>query len=399
MDQSRLVLVGAVLVLAGCLAIAVPQAGMIDDRFSDAGQPDDGTVAPPGGNLTDDVPVTPDHTFDRLTELLSVSADRPPVVVRTLDDDHRYEPSGFYRLMGLADRPDADLNVTAFYEDGTVTIDPGTASPAVVEQVLAHEFAHALQEQGVLAGARATDAMAGASTTDEQVALRGAVEGEAVWVTHQYAERFVPNATSTGAIRSVAWRRGPPAAARVAAPYHFGNRYVAAQVDDPTALTGADPTPPTTSEQLLHNETPGTEPPADLSVSIDEGPHAVTNRDVQGELATRVVLRAGVGRDTARRAAAGWSADRLRELRIDGAGETYGYAWAHRWDTSDDATEFRAAMERFVDNRTASDPGHVRVVQTSDRTTVVLAGPSEFVTAANATGTADAVEVSFRRAN
>lgn len=399
MDRTRLALVGGLLVLAGCLAVAVPQAGIVDDRFPADGPAADGDRprdVPADERLTPDVPVSPAETFERLTALLAVEADRPPVEVRELDDDHRYEPAGFYRTMGLDDRPGADLNVTAFYEDGRVTIDPGTASPALVEQVLAHEFVHALQDQGAVAGGDTARMTTDPATTDEQVARQGTVEGVAVWVTHHYAEAHLPNATRTAAVRTAAWRRGPPAAARVAAPYHFGERYVASAVGEPSVLRETDLPRPTTTEQLLHDHAAAGEPPADLSLAVDAGPYAVVESDVQGELATRVVLRAGVGRETARDAAAGWAADRLRRVGLDGSGEEAGYVWAHRWDTGGDAAEFAAAMEHFVDNRTAADPGDVRVVRASDETTVVFVGQPGFVERATADGSVDAVDVVLR---
>lgn len=396
MEFSRLLATVALVVVAGCLALAVPGSPVSDGLTGGETDPASGDAQRPADRLAADVPVSKNASFERLTRLLDVTGERPPVQVRRLDDDHRFEPSPFQRTMGLSGGADVGPNVAGLTTGGQVYVDPGNASDAVVEQVLVHEYVHAIQsQQGAAPWARVGDAAA-APTTDELTTRKALVEGGAIWATDRYVGAHLPDATRTSRLRSEAWRRGPAATAHVAGPYHFGHRYVAAHVDEVAELPDIYRTPPNTTEQILHNRSRSAAPPASLSLAVDPGPHAVVDEDVQGELATRVILRAGLDRETARDAAAGWGTDRRRTVQLATGGDDRGYVWAHRWDSASDATEFVAAVDEFVANRSDEDRDAIRLEQVSDETTVVFAGPPGFVDAAAASGSPEAVDVTLR---
>lgn len=397
MDFSRAALATVAVLLAGGVALGVPAAVDVPGWPEVSSAPPDETARQFTGTdrLAPDVPVSKNATFERLTELVGVEADveRPPVRIREMNDSHRFDPSPFQRTMGLDTAPEQDLSVTGLTRDGVVYLAPGSASPAMVEQVLVHEYVHTLQLQreSPWGDRTGTDD----PTTDTRTARKAVIEGGAIWVTDRYVDEYLPNATRVSTLRSDAWRRGPAALASVTGLYHFGNRYVAAQLDDPADPTAVYEEPPTTTEQVLHNETPASEQPAPLSLTVDPGPNTVADEDVRGELSTLVILRAELPLDRARRAAAGWGADRLATVRLEESAGDRGYVWAHRWDDPGHAEEFLDAVETFAANRSSDRPASVTIQRVSEETTVVFAGPPAFLEQGTATGTDGNVSVTI----
>lgn len=390
MNFSRIGLVAVAIVLGGCLALAVPQGAVVDDLV--------GSDRSAGGDrLAEDIPVSKPETFERLTDVLGVEGERPDTEVGEMNADERFEPSPFHRTMGLSFEPNETQDVTGLSYNEQVYIDPGNASTETVEQVLVHEYVHELQSQHDLAPWAERDSAARPTgTTDAVMAHRAVLEGGASWVTDRYVDEHLPNATRTSIRRSENFREESPSTALVVGPYHFGHEYVASQLDDPRNHERVYERPPNTTEQVIHNLSRDDEPTPPLSLDVDPGPYEVVDTDVQGELTTRVVLRAEVARDVAREAAAGWGADRLTGIRLGDGDTVMGYAWAHRWDSPEDATEFADAMDAFVANRSADEPADVRVERVSPETTVVLAGPPTFVERASASGADAAVSVTVR---
>lgn len=79
-----------------------------------------------------------------------------------------------------------------------------------------------------------------------------------------------------------------------------------------------------------------------------------------------------------------------------------GYVWTLRWDTDDDAGEFREAFAAAMDARNATPEGEgrwtanetsVRVERVVPETVVVVTGPESFVSAVDAEGGNESVAV------
>jgi len=135
--------------------------------------------------------------------------------------------------------------------------------------------------------------------------------------------------------------------------YHYGLLYFENRVDETQSLPDVFDRAPLTTEQLLHNETPASEPRTPLSVSV-AGEESLsrygtyTNRGTVGELFTRIALDQELGRERAIEAAAGWGDDTLTTVATD---DGPGFVWVTRWDAAEDADQFEAAIEDFGDRR------------------------------------------------
>lgn len=337
-------------------------------------------------------------TFDRVEALLGVEGTRPPVNVTNLSTRVGSSPTRFQHLMGVSEVNQGDADRGRYVvQGGRVVVDRRIESSGLFEATLAHGYVHALQfERGFLPE---DEPLESASTTDARLVRLGLLEGAAVWATDRYVDAHLPNATRQSTRLAHEYERGPDRVRFIVAPARFGHRYVDGRIDSPRDLPEAYEDPPTTTEQLLH---PGArpEPPADLTLTAETGLIVRDRReDVQGELATRIVLRSELTSERARRAAEGWGMDRLREFRLARPDRDFGVAWALRWDTGEDADEFVAAFDDYADRRSDDTTYAFRVERVTDETVVVLAGPPTFVRRANATGSTGSVQVSFDDSN
>lgn len=364
-------------------------------------------VAVEGGSL----PVDPGVVFARVQAVAGTDAS-PPEAVRVVENRSALFGNAinasaggpaplleFYRLVGI--RATGGGNESAFERMeggvttgfGTVRIYPGKEpSTTAVEPILAHEFAHYLE----VADRRPTRLARGVpepTTTDGRFVRRSVREGAAVWIETAYVDRHVPNGTSgidrTERVYDL-YPRGSLGRYGMA-QYVFGYRYVRSRVDDPAALGAVYEQPPRTSEQVLHGIPPGTEPPAPLSVAIDDGgtPYAGGVADRLGEAFVRVALENGVATDRAAAAATGWGDDRLAFVRRDG---DVHFVWVLRWDDVANATAFADAARELLDARGNRTDGGWIVERTRTQlrrptanTTVLVAGTEAFVRSVSVT--------------
>ncbi|WP_089869409.1 hypothetical protein [Halogranum rubrum] len=168
--------------------------------------------------------------------------------------------------------------------------------------------------------------------------------------------------------------------------------------------------PPKTTEEVLHNLSPETEPPTPLSVSVEsdssDGSAAANDwkrlgDDQMGELFLRVALREELSRSAAVSGADGWGNDTQIEFTSEGR---TGYAWALRWDDTANATEFETVLTEYLDSRAEKrgetwvdtedgETSHFRSIRAGADIVVVFAGHEEFVDGATAEAQAGNVTV------
>lgn len=278
----------------------------------------------------------------------------------------------------------------------SVSYRPGTR-PAVVERVLVHEFAHAL-EPPMLREEMVEAAGDYAGTTDATLAREATTEGAAVYVADAYVERNLDVLTQSARL-ALTWPTMTDATRLLWAPYRYGADHVRARVASPAHLALVYENPPLTTERVLHPF--GTETERRPLAVRSRGPIAGFDRaatDAKGELYLRVLLASELSPERAGRAAAGWGADRLVTYASEGNAS---FAWVLRWDTARDASEFESAMAAYL-NATATrrDGGWTdgdaafRLDCVSEETCYVLAGDPSFVRSARVTGNASDVVVS-----
>jgi len=327
----------------------------------------------------DELPIDADRTFARVQALVGTNVEPQPVRVRDgstrTGEAEYYSQRPFFRVMGLAEANYTTVGASGVtYSDGEVQITTRDASPAEVERVLAHEFAHTVQMRTSMTAELDATGF-GDRATDSAMTRRALVEGGAVYVTDTYAERFQNRTVYQSNVVERQYERGPSGNRYLWGPYHFGYRYVADTIDSPAELETVYEDFPRTTEQLLHGYAPDEEPVADLVFRDTVDDWYRTDTDTKGELVTRIVLRGELSKDSAAAAAAGWGNDRVAVYERASGGAT-GIAWALRMDDRGEATEAVDAFEAYADRQTESS---FRVERVTARTFVVLAGDGAFV--------------------
>jgi hypothetical protein len=395
----RLVLVCAVVTGAGYGAVPADPLAVGDSPATTVAELPTTVAEPPTDRLTvegDPGGVDAHRTYRRLQGLYD--RDLPALSARfrrtggvELRETH---PDPLFGLLAdpsiRIDRPvrgaASDGRASVSYRNGT--------PPGVVERVLVHELAHAL-EPPALHEEMETAAGDDADTTDATLAREAVAEGAAVFVADAYAERYLDVPTQSA--RLVAeWSTMTDATRLLWAPYRYGADHIHTRVSSAAYLAVVYADPPFTTERVLHPFRTAVEPRplAVESEGVPGGERAST--DTKGELYLRVLLASELPRERAARAAAGWGTDRLLTYEGDDAA----FAWVLRWDGPRDASQFEAAMTDYL-NATATrradgwsnGDAAFRLGRVSGETSYVLAGDPAFVRSVRVTGNDSAVTV------
>ncbi|WP_197428670.1 hypothetical protein, partial [Halapricum sp. CBA1109] len=350
--------------------------------------------------------VDPDTTFDRVEFALGTDVTEPDAVTVLPELDRSPNTTGFGDLLdrqtfdetvGMERSSLAGRNVSFGSETvrsawlsgvsvggyGSINLRSSDAMPTwLVRLLTTHEMVHYAQLQaGWIADAnRGTDA-----TTDGRFAATAMVEGGATYLTDEIRALYAFDGP-----RNIQLYAGIDALVDPGTATAYGNRqysdgarYIHDRIDRPAQLSRVYADPPTTSEQVLHNRSAGSEPPAPLTVSVEtNGTYTVGATDRKGEAYTRHALANGVDFETASAAAAGWGNDTAITLRPTDDGNA-SYLWVHRFDDADNASEFADAARSYLDGYgNTTDEGTVTLggrpatLRTlDDRTTALVIGP------------------------
>lgn len=341
------------------------------------------------------------RTFQRVQSLLETNATAPGVTVSATliaeTESQRFDPGQRPELVlfGLAEADTAPADLTGFTPSGDSVVLSPNMTGARAESVLAHEYVHTIQQQQFHAWVPKHDGDTLVRRYPSRGMERGLLwralwEGSANYLQVTYDQQYLPERSNGSSIDAYldgyrSWYRNRSGASQYfAAPYYYGTTYLAGRIDDPAAIPAVLDSAPLTTEQLLHAETPATEPAMALSVSM--GGNASLSRDgdyspsgTNGELFTRLVLDQELARDRAIAAAAGWGNDlMLWAVPTDG---TSGYVWVTRWDTPGEADQFEAAITDYgrqrpdsVTFRNRTQPSAVASERPSDDVVVVYVG-------------------------
>lgn len=322
--------------------------------------------------------------WQRVGDLVSVDAPEPPrVVVDAGANSTDYQPTRFQRSFGATNFTRAGPALKGTYNrthDEVRLFRSPAMADAELEARLAHEFAHVYQWHADVERPEIRNVFARMATW----------EGAAEYVEWQYADRYLDYGPEAAEVADLA--TDDPLDWRGAAAYYYGAQWVRthADADAPLASTFADP--PRAAEEVLRGLGPGSEQAPSLTVEAESGAYGIADESAvepTGEDRLRAVLQAGLPRDQAARATAGWGASRIATFKSELGN---GHAWVVRWDEPAAATGFR---ERFGDfQANVSEP--LRVEAVDDETTVVFSGREAFVENATVSGTAGNVTVSAR---
>lgn len=320
----------------------------------------------------------------RVGRLVNENTSSPPtVLVLPPDRSNETRPvPPFYESLGATKQPYADTYPldARYRSDGVIVLRPSpNTSSEEIEAVLAHEFAHAYQDNGEHS----------VDNVSHVVPRRSVTEGTAELAAWLYAEQYM-----TGYDREdVLMTRYSEAQTyrRVGLmPYVHGSRYARNVSEDGAVFEAMYDDPPTTAEQVLHGLPPGSEPPRQLAVSADvDGSWSWERSNRWGEAPLRYALSIGLTREQARSAATGWGNDRRMRFA---SGNATAWAWVIRWDDVAEANEFRNAIGAYRANVSVPLALH----DASPETTVLVSGAEPFVRNTTVSGTTDNVTINVQ---
>jgi hypothetical protein len=285
--------------------------------------------------------------------------------------------------------------VAGFYDHVAAVLHVRSDAPAG-EYVLAHEIAHALQDQH---HALAELLRPRLDHDDRGFALRALVEGDALLVMELYLRQTLSLWKLVRLLADVFSLLGMDEKKLEATPLYLRETLVRSYLDGKAfvetlrraggwaRVERAFREPPQSSEQILHPEKylRGERP---LRISLPDlgtvlGPGwTVLHENTVGELGASALLRGAVAsRKLAAAAAEGWGGDRLRCYQ--GPGGRLLLVWRTAWDTTRDASEFRRALSSLLDERHGraleagrrwSSPGGTVLIAGSGRQVLLVDG-------------------------
>ena len=228
----------------------------------------------------------------------------------------------------------------------------GTNAPSPAERLtLAHELTHADDDQHF--DLSRLNRFENECLDERQQAATGAVEGSAVFFSFRVAERFF----SQSDIGSLLNQRAPPTGGvppflqrLLVWPYVDGPTFIGALEErgGPKEVNAALRDLPVSTEQVMHPERYPDDVPRHVEVPrLVPGRAQATDLDVMdvGEEWLNDMLRLRLPSDLAARATTGWDGGKYRAWSVRGRVLV---AMLTAWDTSGDASEFAAALTRWV---------------------------------------------------
>jgi hypothetical protein len=231
------------------------------------------------------------------------------------------------------------------------------------QTLLAHAYAHALQDQHFDLGAME----ARATTSDASLAVQALVEGDATLLTslYRYEDLAAADWEYLAALillaeqpsygeeldRSEAWAR------LQSFPYWEGRRFAETvfQTGGWEAINSAYTDPPRSTEQVLHPERyleeqdrPTNVVVPDVSTVLGED-WTMLLEDTLGEFVAGLYLDAVLPEETAWQAADGWDGDTLAVWEHKGQSRVL--VWRTIWDSTAEAVEFERALVALIPQR------------------------------------------------
>jgi hypothetical protein len=232
---------------------------------------------------------------------------------------------------------------------------------------VAHEFAHALQDQHFdLEGTRIKDLTEG----DATLAQLAAIEGDAVLVSQEWLTDHLSDAEKAQLLMEAIedfdndLLEGMPLILRRQLEFPYGEGFLFARdlftAGGFEAINGAIQNPPASTEQILHPEKYfEQEAPVDVTLDDESGAlgagWSLVYEQTVGELGIQVLATGGERPPfnipglpvewPHQEAAAGWGGDRLNMYEN---GDQWAIVWETAWDTEADADEFENRVTELL---------------------------------------------------
>lgn len=244
-------------------------------------------------------------------------------------------------------------------ETKTLYVRQGKEQTASDQTVLAHEYAHALQDQNF-----GLEKLTGnCSNADQCRAFRALIEGDASLASYLYADTYIPMidqlefTSKSAGVESQALDATPSYITGIFLfPYEGGLTFVSALYDSGewAAVDKAYQSPPQSTEQILHPERyrEGDKPVtvALPSLGVAQANWREAESDVMGELELRLAWAKDMGPGAATKAAEGWAGDKYALLQQDPKGP-YVLMMRTYWDDQDEADEYWSLFRVWMTHR------------------------------------------------
>ena len=327
--------------------------------------------------------------FDRVPEPVSVSPEQArreglEDLDRTYPEASRRADEEILKLLGLIE-PEVSLRevsastfsegVAGYYDPRTERLrtvrGAATGSRVLAEMVLAHELAHAVEDQRF-----GLDLADGGGSDDRALARLALAEGTATALMYRYVEQhFTQEEALAGALGGAfagSASLPPFLEAQLVWPYVGGQRFAEALLEraggrwDLVDLA-LRTRPPVTTEHVMHPERYlRAEAPERVRLRLAAllgGAYERTRSGTSGELQTREILATAGGGGSAE-AAEGWGGDRYELWQpADGARCAAAPCRAESvlvlrwvWDTPRDERQFDAKLRQWVEDRLKARP-------------------------------------------
>jgi hypothetical protein len=235
------------------------------------------------------------------------------------------------------------------------------------ESVLAHEFVHVLQFQNdILTPSRdGFRSQFPRWTTDTRLVATALVEGDAMWVTEQYLDRYDRGNYSVADYnRTLARAAWPHSVAGL--PYYYGHQFYAETGSSPAERTEALARPPNATAGLLHPNESVTPAPLPDAPDFEDESLTEFHTDTVGELVVRHALRMnGLSFAQSAEIAKGWANDRMYYYVAE-AGKGPTTHWMTVWDGESEAREFADGWRSMLDQNGSEPVGDTLRVPASD---------------------------------
>jgi hypothetical protein len=258
--------------------------------------------------------------------------------------------------------------VAGFYDPKRKKLFIADWLPMMLQQpTMVHELTHALQDQHYDLG-RILESSRKLDNEDRILAQSAIIEGDAVAVMMDYmlkpmGRTFVQidlallMQLEDVNVPSQILKSAPEfLKAQLTFPYQYGAMFVHRVLATEESWAAVDriySDMPTTTEQILHPEKylsdrdePGSldfEDPAEIMGD----PWKVGYKNVFGEFALYLLLKARTTEGEAKAAAAGWDGDQIYIVENEGADQRAVFGWS-LWDSEEDAVEFYVALKRWM---------------------------------------------------
>ncbi|ATW87120.1 PGF-CTERM protein [Halohasta litchfieldiae] len=276
--------------------------------------------------------------------------------------------------------------VSGFYvpsENRIVIVSSTPDSPTVNEQTLLHELGHAMQDQYH----DLSEPTYRGVTQDRDLAVDGAVEGEAAYLGSLYSERCssgqwdcfdttqASGGSSGGSGESTS---NPGVLFLLLQPYSDGPAYIheIRETDGWEGVSEHIESPPTTTTEIIHQQpmnAPSLDVPDESTDGWERYPEQGGGAEVTGEASIYVMFwyqAREYGADTidpqsftntdqpydrydyVSEPSEGWAGDELYPYK---RGDDDGYVWSLEWDSTADATEFAEAYGEILTAHDAAE--------------------------------------------